>query len=325
MRFLNLGILCLVNLMWAAQYPAYKVASDHIDVAALNFWALLIGALLLMPFFVRERAKVTRQAGDGPGRALWQFTLLAVLGILPPSVLMAWGISHSTAANAAILSLTIPVLMVLMAFLLLGERLTFIRALSLTLALGGTLLISRNDLAGGSFTMALLAGNGVIFLAGAGSAYYNVFSKDLLERYTELEVLVYGYLIAIVCCAALSAAFDAKPFYRVGDYPMSAWLSLLVLGGLSWGLAMVLWMWVLKRLAVSQVSVSIYLLSFFGVILSALTLRERLHAFQLAGGVLIFVGTFLTSEYETRRLARQTKAAPESGLADGSNSGLTSK
>jgi len=325
MRFLNLGILCLVNLMWAAQYPAYKIASDHLDVAALNFWTLLIGALLLLPFFLRERAKVSRQASRQPGRALWQFTLLAVLGILPPSVLMAWGISRSTASNAAILSLTIPVLMVLMAFLLLGERLTLIRAASLALALGGTLLISRNDLAGGSFTMALLAGNGVIFLAGAGSAFYNVFSKDLLERFTELEVLVYGYLVAIICCAALSVAFDSKPFYHAGGYPISAWLALLVLGGLSWGLAMVLWMWVLKRLAVSQVSASIYLLSFFGVILSALTLHERLHAFQLAGGVLVFAGTFLTSEYEARRSTHQTEGPPESELTHPPNSKLSSK
>ncbi|MBV9939730.1 MAG: DMT family transporter [Acidobacteriaceae bacterium] len=310
MRFLNLGTLCLVNLMWAAQYPAYKVASDHLDAASLNFWTLLIGALLLLPFFLRERAKAKPQASTKPGQALLQFTLLAILGILPPSVLLAWGISHSTAANAAILSLTIPVLMVLMAFLLLGEHLTLIRILSLTLALGGTLLISRQDLAGGSFTVALLAGNAVILLAGAGSAFYNVFSKNLLQRFTELEVLMYGYVIAIICCAVLSITFDSQPFYRASVYPMSAWLALLVLGGLSWGLAMVLWMWVLKRLAVSQVSASIYLLSFFGVILSALTLRERLHAFQLAGGVLVFAGAFLTSEYESRRLVRQAEAAP---------------
>ena len=307
MRFLNLGILCLVNLMWAAQYPAYKIASNHVNVAALNFWTLLIAAVLLAPFLYRERSRRSDNR-NWSGKSLYRFTLLAVLGILPPSVLMAWGIAHSTASNAAILSLTIPVLMVLMAFLMLGERLTRIRLVSLALAIGGVLLISRQDIAGGSFSMALLAGNCVIFLAGMGSAFYNVFSKDLLSRFTELEVLVYGDIIAIVCCALLSLAFDQRPFYRCGDYPLSAWLSLLVLGGLSWGLAMLLWMWVLNRLAVGQVSASIYLLSFFGVILSAVTLHERLHVLQLAGGALVIMGTFLTSEYESRRIAKSSSA-----------------
>lgn len=305
MRFLNLGILCLVNLMWAAQYPAYKIASDHIDVAALNFWTFLIGALLLAPFLLRERSKSPRPARISK-RAVWHYVLLAIFGLIPPSILMAWGIEHASASDAAILSLTIPVLMVLMAFFLLGERLTWIRILSLALAIAGVLLISRGDLAAGSFSMALLAGNFVIFLAGMGSAFYNVFSKDLLERFTELEVLVYGYAVAIVCCALLSLAFDSRPFYLCATYSASAWVSLLVLGALSWGLAMVLWMWVLKRLAVGQVSASIYLLSFFGVILSAITLHERLHGLQLAGGALVITGTFLTSEYETRRMARES-------------------
>lgn len=304
MRFVNLGTLCLVNLMWAAQYPAYKIASDHIDVAALNFWTFLIGAALLGPFLLRERSKSLRH-GKFSGKAIWHFTALAVFGLLPPSILLAWGIAHSSASDAAILSLTIPVLMVLMAFLLLGERLTWIRVVSLALAVAGVLLISRRDIAGGSFSTALLVGNCVIFLAGMGSAFYNVFGKDLLARFSELEVLVYGYIIAIVCCGLLSLAFDSQPFYRCTSYPLAAWLSLLVLGGLSWGLAMVLWMWVLNRLAVGQVSASIYLLSFFGVILSAVTLRERLHALQIAGGALVITGTFLTSEYESRRLARQ--------------------
>ena len=68
---------------------------------------------------------------------------------------------------------------------------------------------------------------------------------------------------------------------------------------------MVLWMWVLKRLEVSQISVSIYLLSLFGVLLSAITLHERLTLPQLAGGVMVFLATFLTSEYEARRISRQ--------------------
>ena len=48
------------------------------------------------------------------------------------------------------------------------------------------------------------------------------------------------------------------------------------LGVLPWGLAMVLWMWVLNRLEVGQVSASIYLLPFFGLGLSVLTVHDRI-------------------------------------------------
>jgi len=303
-RFVNLAALALVNLMWAGQYAAYKIASDHMDVAALSFWTFLIAAALLAPFWLHQRGRGARVEHPGRGRTVVQFTLLALLGLLPPSIMLAWGIAHSSASNAAILSLTIPVLMVVMGWLLLKERLTPLRLVSLILALAGTLLISRSDLVGGSFSLALLTGNLVIFVSGAGSAFYNVFSKRLLGRFSELEVLIYGYFVAILCCAVLSAMYEPRRFYRVASYPMAAWGALFVLGGLSWGLAMVLWMWVLKRLAVSQVSVSIYLLPVFGVMLTAITLHERLTLLHLVGGVCVFIATFLTSEYEAWRLKR---------------------
>jgi len=308
--FVNISVLALVNLMWAAQYAAYKVASGHMDVAALNFWTFLIGAVLLLPFWLRQHRSGLRPGKVDRPRTVAEFLALAVLGLLPASVLLAWGIAHSTASNAAILSLTIPVLMVLMGWLLLGERLTSLRLASLGLALGGTILISRSDLLEGSFSLALLAGNLVIFTAGAGSAFYNVYSKRLLERFTELEVLIYGYLVATVCCAVLSAVFDARPFYRPTSYPLAAWGAVLILGGFSWGLAMVLWMWVLKRLAIGQISVSVYLLPVFGVILTAITLHEKLTLLHLVGGALVVVATFLTSEYEARRLNRADLANP---------------
>jgi EamA-like transporter family len=55
---------------------------------------------------------------------------------------------------------------------------------------------------------------------------------------------------------------------------IASWVAVLVLGLFSWGMAMVMWMWVLNHLDVSLVLVSVYLLPIFGVILSAFTLKK---------------------------------------------------
>lgn len=308
MRFLNLLFLVLANLMWAAQYPAYKIASDHGGVASLNFWTLLLSLAIITPFLIWRKSRPGAVAKALTRRDIWDFALLGFVGIIPPSVFLAWGISRSSSANAAILSLTIPILLTIMAVWFVGERLTGLRVWSLVLALFGTVLISFSDLSGASFNRRLLIGNCVVFLAGAGSAFYNAYGKRLLARFDELEVLVYGYIAAVPACALLALISGE---HLVGDMlaaPRAVWLSIGVLGGLSWGLAMVLWMWVLSRIDASQASVSIYLLSVFGVILSAFTLHERLSPAQLVGGGLVFVGTVLTSEYESRKIARTQHA-----------------
>lgn len=300
-RYVNVGTLVLVNFLWAVQYPAYKIASGNMSPATLNFWTLLCSATLLLPFLLASRTPRARL----DARAALDFVLLGIFGMLPPSLMLSWGISRSTASNAAIIQLTIPVLMVLLAMILLGERATVLRIASLVIALGGTVLTSRSDLSGDVVNGRMLAGNIVVFLSGFGSAFYNTYSKRVLNRFGELRVLVYTYAVACCGCAAVSM-LEARPFYAVSGYPASVWLSIGVLGTLTWGIAMVLWMWVLKRLEAMQVSVSIYLLSIFGVLLSAFTLGERLRLPQIVGGIMVFAATFFTSEYEARREAKRT-------------------
>ena len=55
--WVHLSLLVLVNLFWAAQYPAYKVASEHMGIATLNLWTFVFATLCLLPFLVRERKR----------------------------------------------------------------------------------------------------------------------------------------------------------------------------------------------------------------------------------------------------------------------------
>lgn len=310
-RWINFATLLLVNLLWAVQYPAYEIASRKMGVATLNFWTLLMAATLLAPWWLRSRRSTSVTSHRITWRAIHEFSLLGVLGILPPSVMLAWGIDRSSASNAAILSLTIPILMVLMACFMLGEKLTGLRLASLALGLCGTLLISITDLKHVSFDHRVLLGNVIILFAGAGSAFYNTYSKDLLSRYSEVEVLLYSYLVAGLACAVISLAVDRPSFVKAWEPDASTWVAIAVLGLLSWGLAMVLWMWVLNRLEVGQISTSIYLLPVFGVILSVVTVHDQITRSQIMGAVLVLVGTATLTLFERNVPGETMQARPK--------------
>lgn len=309
--WVHLALLGLVNLLWAAQYPAYKVASDHLGVATLNLWTFFFATLCLLPFLARERKARSLPPPARHKYDFWRFLLLTVAGILPPSLLLAWGIARSTAANGSILSMTIPVLMTVMGVFMLKEKLTYPRIIALFLGLAGTLLISTDDLRHASFKSDLLVGNIAIFVAGLGSAFYNAYSKELLARYSELELLVYSDALGAICCGLISLLAERQSLFGFAGYPASAWISLLVLGTLSWGLAMVLWMRVLNQLDLSQISVSVYLLPVFGVALAVLTLHERIQAQQIAGSVLVVVGTVALTAFDRTG----TTEPPQPGLS----------
>jgi drug/metabolite transporter (DMT)-like permease len=94
-----------------------------------------------------------------------------------------------------------------------------------------------------------------------------------------------------MACAVISLFLESRPFYRIAGYSSATWCAIAVLGFLSWGIAMILWMWVLKRLDVGQISTSIYLLPIFGLILSVLAAHDRIRLPQLLGGVITLSGT----------------------------------
>ena len=303
-RVADAGLLVLVNAMWAAQYPAYKTATSQAGPITVSLWTFMIAALVLLPFLLRERRGSTQRATKLEWR---RFVLLAVLGLIPGSAVLAWGTELSTASNAALLYLTLPVITAVMAVTLLGERMTLVRWGSLGLALVGVLIVTGPDWHSASLrNMKFLGGNLIVLVAITGSAFYNVYSKRLLERYTPLEVLVFGYMVAAGLCLPLVLGMERQSLAAARTYTSGVWVSLVVLSVLSWGLAMVLWMYLLKRLDVSQASVSIYLLPLLGVLFSAILLKEKITSAMLVGGLLTLAGTILITSADTQGAEERT-------------------
>ena len=101
----DVGLLVLVNAMWAAQYPAYKVAGEALRPVTLSGWTFLMAALVLLPFLVRERLPGRRHAEadmlpNDPVRSakprllekrnIVGFLMIGILGLMPASAFLAW-------------------------------------------------------------------------------------------------------------------------------------------------------------------------------------------------------------------------------------------
>ncbi len=295
----NVSLLILVNAMWAAQYSAYKTATSQMGPVTVSTWTFLFATLILLPFLFRDHWKRVRTPRRWARRDWIGFSVIGVFGLIPASAFLAWGTDHSTASNASLIYLTVPILTALLASMILGERMTRMRWISLAISLVGVLLLSRSDLSQQSLTHSrFLMGNVLVLLACASSSFYNVYSKELLGRFNGLEVLVYGYSLALAISIPLLLWVEPITWDAIRAYTLATWLSVGVLSFFSWGLAMVLWMFVLKRIDVSQASVSIYLLPFLGVLISALTLHEKITMPMIVGGAITLVGAVLITATE---------------------------
>ena len=65
---IDVGLLVLVNAMWAAQYAAYKVVGEKMGPVTVSAWTFLFGSLVFLPFLFWERSQAGRPpAASAPG------------------------------------------------------------------------------------------------------------------------------------------------------------------------------------------------------------------------------------------------------------------
>ena len=182
---------------------------------------------------------------------------------------------------------------------------TWVRWASFLAAIAGILIISDFEWKTvGIFKGKYLFGNFLIFLGGCGSSFYNTYAKKLLADYTPLQVVLYSYLLTLVFTAGLLVWIEPEGMSSFLAFGPATWISIGVLSVLTWGLGVTLFIWLLTKFEVTQLSVSIYLLPVFAVLISTVTLREKITPSMIIGGLLVLLATYLITSYENRIRAR---------------------
>ena len=288
-------ILFACNFMWAFHFTSIKLTQDQVG-PYFTVWApMLLATILLGPFVVRDFKKGGKKLSD-----ILIFVQLAALGAFPSQVLMTWGTQYSLASNAAILVLTLPVITAVFAFLMLKERMNAARWVSFAIAIIGVALCSTDDIKRIDLSSKYALGNVLIFLAILGNAYYNVGCKKIAEKYTEIEMVFYTYLVMCILLTPLVLYYEPEMFGKIPEFTTNTWIGMISLTVFHNFLSMVLFFKALKHLDATQVALSNYLITFMGLPIAAFWLGEKLNSQAIIGGLLVLVSTLILSIVDSR-------------------------
>jgi drug/metabolite transporter (DMT)-like permease len=303
-------LLFSCNFMWALQFTCIKLVQDQVGSLFTVWGPMTLATIMLYPL-VKLEVK-SGEPKDKRSSDILIFLLLAVVGVFPGQVLITWGTRMSLASNAALLMLTLPVSTAFLAFLFLHEKMTPTRWVSFGLAIIGVLMCSDIDFRTLNFGKGYLYGNILIFLGTLGSAFYNSYGKKILERYSPSEMLFFTYLAMFVVMTPLTLAQEPRVFANIPHFTLRTWIGLALLTFFHNYLSMVLFLKALKQLDAIQAALSNYLITFFGIPIAAIWLKEKLTSLAIIGGVLILGSTLLITVWENRQASRRYGAVPAS-------------
>jgi drug/metabolite transporter (DMT)-like permease len=250
--------LLVLGAIWGASFLFTRVAARDFGPFLLVEIRLALGALVLLPFLWRARAKVPL--------SIWP--KLAVIGAINgaiPFVLFAWAASRAPAGISAISNaMTVP-FTALVGALFFGERIGWQRALAIGTGLGGVIVLASGKTEGASLGLPVLAGTVASFLYGVGI--------NLVRRHLG------GLPPAGVASATLTTSTLLTLPFALADLPHHpvatiSWLSAAMLGVVCTGVAFVMYYRLIARAGASRASTVTYLIPLFGVAWAWLLLDE---------------------------------------------------
>ena len=302
-KYLDWFWLMIVNFMWATQAPVIKIIGDRLGPVAIAFLPMILSTLLFLPALWWEAHKLGRPFQWRWGDAR-HFIIAGLFGFFLLQITYVLGAQRTLAANAGIITLSIPVLVAITASFMLKEKLNPVRVFGFALALAGVLLASVSDVQGASFRSQYLLGNTLFLMACAGSAFYNTYCKLLVDKkYTELEILVYTSIVASLASIPLFIWVEPLSLASLWELDRVTLWGVLELAVFVYGCSMLLFFFILKRLDVTQATISNYVLPFFIGVLAVVVLKESITPAMMAGGGIILVSTIVVTVYESEILA----------------------
>jgi drug/metabolite transporter (DMT)-like permease len=275
--------------LWGGAWPAGRVAAQALPALSASAWRFAIATLLLTIWWafsggLREAQSLSRRQ--------WLGLLLGgAVGVFGYAAFFLLGLQHVPAGRAALVVTTNPVLTMLLAAWLFGERLNRLIGLGMGFAVLGALIVLTK---GAPWT--LLSGGvgiGEALLLGCVLCWsgYTLLGKKLLGGLNALTATTITAAFGLPMLIAASIGMEGSAALADPLQASSAvWIALLFMAIGSTVLAYAWYFEGVQALGAGAASAYISLVPVFGVLFATLLLGEAIDASLLAGGVLVLLG-----------------------------------
>jgi drug/metabolite transporter (DMT)-like permease len=261
---LGLAFLAVTSLGWGLNFPIMKyLLSEWPPLSARGLTGIVgAAALALVAVLQRQRLAVPR------GMRL-RLVLVSLLTISSWVAFMGLALLWLDAREAAVLSISIPVWVALLAWPVLGERLTPLRAVALLIALGGIfILIGGNsiDASIGKLPGFLMALVGAICV-GLGT----VLTKHFPLQMPPTSLAAWQIGIGCLPVAVIGLVFEQP---NPAALSVTGWAAMAYMMLIQFCLCYVCWFAALERLPAATASIGTLLVPVVGVLSAAAMLHE---------------------------------------------------
>lgn len=276
--------IVFVMLIWGSSFAVTKTVVQEVSPYLFATLRHIVACVVLLPFYLRQRKKVKQQL---------PYKRLAAMGITGITVyygLFNFAMLYIPASTGALVEGLIPVAIAIPAALLLKEHIGGRSIAGIILCVTGVVLVGFVGRPEGAHT---LRGSILMLLAVCCWSGYTLLSRSLKDTDTLLATSVSTFI-----GSAFLIPIAAVDLYQHGMPEISgkAWAGIIYLGVFASALAYFLYNRALESLPAAQVGNFLNLNPVIGALIAMIFLKDTFTPWQMAGGVLVLAGIWLSSK-----------------------------
>jgi drug/metabolite transporter (DMT)-like permease len=283
-RLLGLGLLLVTACSWGLNWPVAKFLLSELPPFTMRAVCCAVAVVFAFGLAVARRERLSVPRSQWP-RLLVFATLNFGAFIVLTTLALAW----LRASEAVIVTYTLPIWAAVIAWPVLGERLTVVSFLALLLGLGGVALLVGVDASDASW--AKLPGVALALIAAVLFGLGTVLGKQRALALPPVAGVAWQLALSLLPVVLL-AMTERQDWSRMTPL---GWAAILFVAALPMTLAYVAWFRALLLLPAATAATGVLISPVVGVIGSALLLGDPLGARQVAALALTLTGVGLAA------------------------------
>jgi drug/metabolite transporter (DMT)-like permease len=281
----GLMFLAVTSLGWGFNWPVTKYLVGELPPLTLRGGTGVIGAVLLALLAVARGQSLKVAPGLWP-----RLMLAALLNVTVWMALMGIALLFLPASEAALIAYTMPVWAAMLAWPVLGERPTVLRAIALLMAFAGLASILGGN--GITASVAKLPGIAMALTGAVAFALGTVLAKKYPLTLPPLTAA--AWQIGLGCLPVVVIGLFAETTH-LGVLDAFGWWLIVYMVLIQFCLAYVCWFAALARLPASVAAIGTMAVPVIGVAVSAVALHEPLGIGQIAALIFTLAGVALAA------------------------------
>lgn len=213
-------------------------------------------------------------------------------GVVINQILFLTGLNLTSPINSSIIISTNPIFAFILAAMILGERITFLKGTGMAIGLSGVLmLILQNgtpDISSSTFI-----GDVFTLVNTISWAFYTVIIKRMLDKYHPVTVMKWTFFFGMF--TTIPAGYTQLSAMNWSSIPLSAWLGIGFIVVFATFLGYLLITFGLRRLSPTIVSTYTYTQPIIAAYIATLMGQDHIDFVMVISALLIFTGVFVVS------------------------------